>query len=405
MLINKLKQGTITMKKLNIFSKAAVLTASIALAAGIVFSSTRVNAIPYVGDDTPTSPVPAFNVYTGDVPQFGDERNFLQVHKVGEAYTDNLSSTCEADETFQMRVYVHNGAGAGANNNGTGPSVAHGTKVKVTLPNGEADSFTSSAQISADNAATVSDTTVINCNGKTVKLTYVAGSAKAKLVSANQYVALGDSIVSTGVPINSQLNGVPGDVWGCWDDRILVLLTVKVEEVEEIIPVYSCDLLSVNKLADNKYRFSVTYTAKDGAVFQNVTYSFGDGTTVTNGATTEHTYTASTEVKNVNATVNFMVDGESVSASSTNCNTKVTLTKDNCPVPGKENLPKNDAGCKDNCVVKGKEHLPKNDPNCKETVKPASLPNTGAGSTIAIFLGASFIGAFLYRMRVLRGIN
>lgn len=60
--------------------------------------------------------------------------------------------------------------------------------------------------------------------------------------------------------------------------------------------------------------------------------------------------------------------------------------KDNCPVPGKEHLPKDSPECKeepkeepeDNCPIPGKEHLPKDSPECKETppITPVSTPPT-----------------------------
>lgn len=370
------------MRHITLNKKITATFATMALAAGIFLSAGVVRAIPYTGATTQPSPIPAFNVFTGVDQGVGDESDFLRSRvpvtnpDTATLYTDSIAPTCTDGQNIQMRVYVHNGASADNNNNGTGASVAHGTTVKVALPTNEGSTLTANASISATNAATVNDTTTINCNGKLVKLSYVAGSAKANSISTGT-VAVSDAIVTTGVPISS--HGVAGDVWGCWDDRVYIILTVKVEEVK---PVYTCDVLTVSKLADNKYRFSVTYTAKNGATFTNVSYDFGDGTKTTTGATVDHTYTAASAVRNVIATVNFMVSGTAKTDTNANCAKQVTLTKDNCTIAGKENLPKNS-------------------PDCKVT----KLPDTGAGSTIAAFMSATFIGAFMYRLRALRSVS
>ena len=133
------------MNKLNIFQKATLglsgLVAALFLTAGVV------SAIPYNGDQTVASPVPAFNVFTGVPAPTGNESDFLRARVPVNAtdsttqYVDPLSTTCKDGEEIQLRVYVHNGASAAANNNGSGPSVAHGTKVKVTIPGTRSRNF------------------------------------------------------------------------------------------------------------------------------------------------------------------------------------------------------------------------------------------------------------------------
>lgn len=62
--------------------------------------------------------------------------------------------------------------------------------------------------------------------------------------------------------------------------------------------------------------------------------------------------------------------------------------EEHCPIPGKENLPKDSADCKETCPVPGKEHMPKDSPECKETpVTPTELPQTGAGDGILTIAG------------------
>lgn len=349
------------MNKFNFIKKIAVAFTGVAMAAGVLFSAGVVHAIPYDGDNTVPATTPTFNVFTG-VPNVGDESDFFRSRvPVGTtdtttAYVDPLSATCVAGQKIQMRVYVHNGTSVSTNENGTGSGVAHGTKVKVTLPTNAAASFTPSATISATNVPTVNDNATINCNGKTVKLKYVAGSA-SQYSKATGPVALSDSIVTDGVPISS--HGVSGDVWACWDERVYVILKVEIEEVTLPNPAYTCDLVSVTKLSDNKFRFTASYTVKDGAVFKDVTYNFGDGTTVTTGVTSEHSFNATS---NVVATVNFTVDGQTKTNTNDKCAVKVTPT-------------------------------------------PATLVKTGPGSTLAIFAATSFIGAMFYRFNLARRIR
>ncbi len=90
-------------------------------------------------------------------------------------------------------------------------------------------------------------------------------------------------------------------------------------------PIYSCDLLTTNKIGENKYRFTTTYTARNGATFKNVAYNYGDGTGVTTGSpTAEHTYTKD-GTYNVTATVTFTVNGVDKTATSAACATQIEI--------------------------------------------------------------------------------
>lgn len=354
------------MKTFNFIKKATKAVASVAFAAGIFFSAGTVYAIPYNGDKTVASPTPAFNVFTGVDQGVGNESDFLRARAVATEtdattqYSDPLSTTCDEGQLIQLRVYVHNGASAAQNDNGTGPSIAHGTKVKIALQDGERSTFNESATISSTNAGTITDNAVIDCNGKLVTLNFKSASAFS---AGTGVVNLTDDLVKDGVLISS--HGVAGDVWGCWDDRVYVVLNLTVKEVKKpVVPVYTCDLLTVTKLSDNKFRFAVNYTVKNGATFNNVTYSVSDGTSFEGSDTTDRTFAAFNGSKNVTATVNFTVDGKPQTSTNENC--VKTISAKTTPKP------------------------------------PTSLPNTGAGSTIGMFLGATIVGAFIYRMRALR---
>jgi|GEM_PF-2088420 len=85
--------------------------------------------------------------------------------------------------------------------------------------------------------------------------------------------------------------------------------------------------------------------------------------------------------------------------------------KENCPIPGKEDMPKDSDECKEdveNCPVPGKEDMPKDSENCEETPEtpktpetpeqpkedqPAELPQTGLDSPI---VSAAMLGVLAY---------
>lgn len=365
------------MKYSTIFKKASLGLAT--LVAVLTMSGSAASAIPYTGDTTVASPVPAFNVFTGNMPApapLNGEPNFFRGRVPADGnmsdpttpYTDPVSASCTNNQLIQLHVYVHNGASADANNNGSGPSVAHGTKVKVALPSNEASTFNSTATISATNAASVSDGLTINCNGKTVKLQYVAGSA-SQYSKGSGVVALPDTIVSSGAAIRS--HNVPGDVWGCWDDRVYVVLTVKVVETP-VTPVSSatCDLFTVlgqtdRKAVVNQFKYSV-----NNATLTKTVIVWGEGsssTTVTDATKVigqSHTYAAD-GTYHVVATLTFAGTNGATAPKPVTCSSDVTFSSTKPPVT-------------------------------PPVTPPTVLPNTGAGSLVGLFAGVSAIGATGY---------
>ena len=264
-----------------------------------------------------------------------------------------------------MWFYVHNTNPTelnGANNDGVG--VAKNTKVDVDFKNtGYAKSQEILASVKADNSALATDNVFITCQGQEISLEYVSQAMTTNAPQWNVPYTL------TGNIMDNATLGYNGIVPGCFEYRAYISVKVKIHvKKAPVTPIYSCDLLTVTKLADNKFRFSVNYTAANGATFKNVSYDFGDGVKKDDVATADHTYTDLNNSKNVKVTTNFTVDGKTVSKTSDKCASVISFVK-------------------------------------KPVTPPTELPKTGAGSTIAIFLGVSFIGAFLYRMRALRGTN
>lgn len=305
-----------------IFKRVASAATALMLAVAVstvAFTGTT-NAIPYTPDTTGTAS-PAFNVFTG-VPGYGDESAFVagRVSGSSAAFTDPVNDPCTNGTQYSVRVYVHNAANQTLNNGGNGPSVARNSKVQVSVPSTTAGNIRGT--ISASNAGSVSDTLKINCGGgKTVALSYVAGSAiQQKMNGAT--APLSDSIVTTGAPIGTQ--GPDGNMWGCFGQRVLVFLKV---EVKETTPppteATSCDLFRVSASSDRRVTVNqFKFTAQNTSV-QNVVINWGDNNsnTVTNVIGATHQY-AKDGTYTIRATVNF-ANGDS--KTSVNCEQQVTF--------------------------------------------------------------------------------
>src|SRR5665213_1398500 len=379
-----------TMNITNIFKKTSLGLATVL--AGLLISGTA-HAIPYTGDTTVASPVPAFNVFTGDMPAPAPkdgEPDFFQSrvpvngdpNDASTQYTDPTSTDCTNGKVIELRVYVHNGASADNNNNGTGPSIAHGTKVSVALPGGQATSFDPTATISANNAATVSDGATINCNGQSVKLQYVSGSA-SQFSLGTGVMPLSDAIVNGGVSIQSEK--VPGDVWGCWNERVYVVLSVKVVNVPTPpTPSFMCTTLGLEADIDRKVKLSAfSTTATNGASFKTAVINWGDNSApLTTNQVVGQTHQYSKDgTYLVTAIAHFDVNGEDMTAGGPQCQKQVTFSS---------NTP------------------PKVTPPPSTPVTPAaptSLVNTGPGSVAGLFAAATAIGMLGYRKMLSRRLS
>lgn len=254
--------------------KKKVAVSAVTLMAGLFAFAPSVAAIPY-DPNHPGLDKPGFNVYTG-VPGYGNESDFLQgKEKNTSTYTDPVNSECKNGQEFAVRTYVHNGANAVHNQNGNGPGVAHGTKVKIALPGAESSKFNLSGTISASNASSVTDGLLINCGNKTMKLSYVAGSAyQYSTIGGNH--KLSDSIVTTGTAIGT--HSPNGNVWGCWEQRVYVFVTVKVEEVPEKPKpsLGECKLLDVKTIGGRKITYDISGTTTNAQIV-GYRIDFGDG--------------------------------------------------------------------------------------------------------------------------------
>lgn len=143
-------------------------------------------------------------------------------------------------------------------------------------------------------------------------------------------------------------------------------------------PVYKCDSLTIRTISaeQRRYAFDLSYTALNGATLKSVDFTFGDGTGQENVApeaakTVEHTY-AKAGTYTTTATLHFSVGNEVKSAS---CKVTVTTSPEMCPL--NPTLPKDDERCAP-CPIPGKEQYPKDSPHCvTPPVTPPELPKTG----------------------------
>lgn len=366
-------------------TKAAALSVATLLTAVIATTGVAHATIPYTGDTTPNSPVPAFNVYTG-TPFSGDEPDFLRGKVNGDTSDskNDVASTCETGKQFQLRVYVHNGTSKDLNGNGSGPSVAHGVKVKVNGVEGaKGSAFTPAATISASNAASVNDSMNITCSdGKQVTMSYVRGTAKQYTGSTGTVGISDDIVLGNGAAIGSR--AVNGDVWGCWDERVFVTLIVEVKEVPKEVPsnaVCIVDDKTFKVGTDRKVSITVDAQTENATKTGKYEINWGDGSAVSTKQTDTHTYAkdgtyiikARVEVKLADGTVKW-VDGGS-------CTREVTFKQGQPPVTPPPTVVTTPAPV-------------------KTVATPANgkLADTGPGSIAGIFTGVSAMGAAAHQI-------
>jgi hypothetical protein len=168
-------------------------------------------------------------------------------------------------------------------------------------------------------------------------------------------------------------------------------------------PTYSCVSLTGAVVDQTKMLFTFTATASvgGGAVFKDAVLDFGDGKTQTLTpaagkltVTTTHQYAAA-DSYNAAATLYFTANGATVSAKP--CPLLVPVSGP----PVQECKPGVPMGSPECTPCPYDTSLPSNSPQCIAP-PPPSLPNTGAGDTIAIFSAVAVAGFLVYRQLIFR---
>jgi hypothetical protein len=347
----------------------AAATTLVAIGISLFALAPTVKAIPW----TPTATGlnhPGFNIFTG-VPDVGDESDFMRGRVSGSsnAFTDPVNDVCTTGTQYSVQMYVHNGANQSLNNNGTGQAVAHGTTVKVGVPATTATNITGT--ISANNASSVNDTLTINCNGVAKQLSFVQNSALEQHMDGSTS-PLSNNIVTTGAPIDSR--GVSGDVWGCFEERVIVYLKVEVKDTPPPVSEGACKLVDVQP-GDNR---SVTATVSgtvNNATIVGYEINWGDGSAVSNKQTDSHTYAKDGTYKIVTKVNVKFADGHTEWKTAVACTKEVTFESGKPPV------------------------IP------PTVTPPTTLVKTGPGSVAAVFTAFSLAGATAYRVFMARRLS
>ncbi len=325
----------------------------------------------YSGNGNATSKTPVFNEFYGVPNGVGDEADFVRVKPQAggnDAYVNNLNTTCNTGDEYTVRTYIHNGASPDYNDNGAGSAVAHNVVVAMTAPLDQTNSnFTFSSKVTSSNSASVSDSASLGC-GSDFKLSLVPQSVQtySKTLGFNTEL---DSSVNGTLKIGSRAHG-SGDQWACWDDRIIVVYTVKVIKKPVVVDsLGECKLIDVKVFDNRKVRVSITGKTTNATIL-GYTTDFGDGTKSDN-QTSEHTYAKDGTYKIVSKVQIKLANGDVKWVDSVACTSEVTFKPGQPPV-----------------VVP---------PVAPPTPTPTSLPSTGPGDIISIFAATSIAGAMIHK--------
>jgi hypothetical protein len=167
-------------------------------------------------------------------------------------------------------------------------------------------------------------------------------------------------------------------------------------------PIYNCIALSSHAIdvKTRKYGYTLSYTAKNGATLKDVNYDFGDGqkqngVKPANVNSVTHTFAKAGKFTTT-ATLNFNVNGK---VASVKCATVINAQPDACPI--NPSVPKDSPKCK---ACPTNPNVPVDSPECA-TPPPSEIPNTGAGSTIGLFIGSVLVSAAAYRLWIIRKLS
>lgn len=315
----------------------------------------------------------------------GDETDFVRIRQntsnsplgsKNPKLVNSLSSACDNGTNFDIWTYVHNDAEPQYNDNGNGSAVAHNVKLAMSAPiNTSGNKFSFASTVSASNAASVSDSATLSCNGQPVKLTLVPSAVYYNNdLSQTTYGQLPDSAVNGTTPLGSP--AMNGNVWGCWEYRIVIVYRVTVEKQQPTPSSAVCDMFSVTASEDKKVKVSAFKYTAENSNFKQVVVDWGDNNSNTYKNANvvvgqEHQY-KDFGTYLITAVVTFDENGKEVTSggAGTACAQQVTFSP---------NQP------------------PSVTPPTTTGAGPTSLVNTGPGSTLAAFAAATIAGTLAYR--------
>lgn len=198
----------------------------------------------------------------------------------------------------------------------------------------------------------------VTINDKLPKgLTYVAGTSYiSNQATGNQWKKLtSDNIVNNGINIGGYVPGgaaylkftakvTDESALECGKNTLINTAYattnngVKNDTATVIVnkdckkPVYSCDLLTVEKITRTSYKFAVKYTAQDGATYKGTTYKVYDQSGKEVYSSANATFDGfETGTYTVKAFVTVSVDGTDKTVTSEACAKQVTIKEEQKP--------------------------------------------------------------------------
>ncbi len=386
------------MKSLNIkrfYQLSIVFVVALFTTVGILNTQVSADCYQYTTTKTVvTSATPVFNNFCNVPYSIGNEANFVRIRQDingnvmdninNPAYSNGLTSNCATGTKFDIWNYLHNDASPNYNPdlNPSNPSaVAHNVKENLSASFGQNTQFSFSDTITASNATTVTDSTTLNCGNNKVQLSLVPGSVH---IYSLQYSwnSLPDGTINNGpVQVGSPALG-SGDMWGCWNYRIVIVYQVEVTAIPTVTVNPVCNLISLEANGMVAKLDDVSYSSGSATV-TGVTVNFGDGAAnsiikltpaqvAALSATNPYVYTYT---KPGNYTVQATVNSSLGDVTSSTCTTVLSPTT---PPSTPPTTP------------------PSTPPTTPPTKTPTTLVNTGPGSTIALFFGSTLVGTLGY---------
>lgn len=400
--------------------------------------------------DNPADHV-TFNSITNN-PNIGDERNFVGIRESG---TNNLwkdDMPVQDGKEYTVRMYVHNNAATSLNASGKG--VAKDVTAMVNLPTNTAKSIQVNGFINSSNASPkeVYDHATFT-SASNFNLAYVAGSLKYENNAGN--FTLPESIfTSAGAKLGYE--SMNGTIPGCFQYSGYVTFKVKPQvakktdfTLQKKVSKHGAAQWVENYDAKPGEVVDFLLAYKNTGEVQQDDVTFRDtlpaGLSYVPGSTTW----SNASKQNVKASDNITTAGINVGSYAPGANAFTVFSakvadNDNLPVCGpnkltnkgkvntggysreddatvtvpkeckpdecKPGIPVGDKRC-ENCPIPGKEHLPKDSTECVETPvtpeTPTELPTTGPAETLlsVIGLGAliASIGYYISSRRAIIG--
>jgi hypothetical protein len=384
------------LNKLGLGSTVVGVVGAMLLTFSGMASAATASCYQYNANGFVTSATPVFNNICGAPEGINNESDFVRVRQDANgndedntnnpAYTvGKLSSTCQSGTNYDVWNYLHNDATSDDNDNGTGSAVAHNVQTHLTAAlNTSSTSFNFGDTVTASNAASVSDSATIDCGSNEVKLSLVPGSVHIYSIPYAAWENMSDSSINGATTLGSPTMG-SGDMWGCWNYRMVIVYQVTVTKIQTPPAVAAtCTLLSVQANSDRKVTISNLTDQTTGATLKDVVINWGDNssdtyTSLDSAISQSHTYSANNSYV-VYATMDFTVPGQSDitsgGANSENCAKEVTF---NSTTPPTVTPPTTTT------------------PVTTTSTTPTQLVNTGPGSVIGIFAAVSAFSAIAYR--------